>query len=163
MPSLDVVSTVDMQAMDNAVNNAKRDLGNRYDFKNSKYELELNRKDKAIEIVAEDEFKLKAVIETLIQQCVRFKLDSKCLDIADSHTVSLGAAKTEIKIKDGLTKETASKITKFIKSTKLKLDSAIQGEQIRITGKQIDDLQEIMRLLSEQDFDVPLQYVNMKR
>lgn len=163
MPSLDVVSDVDMQALDNAINNVKREITTRYDFRNIKSEITLDRKEKTIHMESGDDVKVKAMTEILIGQVIRFGLDSKCLDFGKMDATAQGGAEIEVKIKEGIPKETAQKIVKFIKALKLKVEPAIQGEQLRITGKQIDDLQAIMTQLKDQDFDVPLQFVNMKR
>ena len=104
----------------------------------------------------------KAVKEMLISQCARFKVDPKCLDFKGIEPTSHGTAKMDVQIKQGIPKETCQKIVKLIKSLKIKVQSTIQDEQVRLTGKKIDDLQEIMRLLSEQDYNIPLQFVNMK-
>jgi cyclic-di-GMP-binding protein len=163
MPSLDVVSVIDMQALDNAVNNVKREISTRFDFRNMKSEVTLDRKAKTIHIVSGDEWKVKTVSDMLVGQCVRLKVDPKSLSFADIETMSQTAAKREIEIKEGITKETAQKIVKYIKELKLKVQPIIQEDQVRISGKQIDDLQQIMRLLQEQDFGLPLQFVNLKR
>ena len=163
MPSVDVVSDVDLQALDNAVNNVKRETASRYDFRNVKSEIILDRKDKTIHLESVDDLKVKAMTEMLIGQAVRFGLDPKCLDFGKVEATAQGGAEMEVKIKEGIAKETAQKMVKFIKSLKLKVEPAIQGEQLRITGKKIDDLQEVMSQLKEQDYDIPLQFVNMKR
>lgn len=163
MPSVDVVSIVDMQALDNAINNVKREISTRFDFKNVKTEITLDRKEKNIHIATGDDWKLKAVVDILIGQCVRLKVDPKCLDIGKTEPSTLGTVKAEIRIKDGIPKATCQKMVKFIKGLKIKVQPAIQDDQVRISGKKIDDLQEIMQLLREQDYDIPLQFVNMKR
>lgn len=163
MPSVDVVSDVDLQALDNAINNVKREVTTRYDFRNVKTEISLDRKEKTIHLESGDDVKVKAMTEMLIGQVVRFGLDTKCLDFGKMEATAQGGAEMDVKIKEGISKETAQKMVKFIKGLKLKVEPAIQGEQLRITGKQIDDLQEIMRQLKEQDFDIALQFVNMKR
>ena len=162
MPSVDVVSNVDLQALDNAINNVKREISTRFDFKNVRSEVTFDRKAKYIHIVTGDDWKVKAVTEMLIDQCTRFKLDPKCLDLKEIEATSHGTAKMDIFIKEGIPKETGQKIVKLIKGLKLKVQPAIQDDQVRITGKKIDDLQEIMRLLKEQDYNIPLQFVNMK-
>jgi|TARA_B100001971_G_C18198886_1_gene543268 hypothetical protein len=162
MPSVDVVSKADLQALDNAINNVKREILTRFDFKNVKSEITFDRKAKSIHIATGDDWKVKAVTEMLIGQCNRLKLDSKCLDIREIEPTSHGGAKMDILIKEGISREISQKIVKLIKSLKIKVKPAIQDTQIRITGKKIDDLQEIMRLLREQDYDIPLQFVNMK-
>lgn len=162
MPSVDVVSRVDLQALDNAINNVKREISTRFDFKNIKSEITFDRKAKHIHIVTGDDWKVKAISEMLIGQCTRLKVDPKCLDRKEIEPTSHGTAKTDILIREGIPKETSQKIVKLIKGLKLKVQPAIQDDQVRITGKKIDNLQEIMRLLKEQDYDIPLQFVNMK-
>ncbi len=162
MPSVDVVSKVDLQALYNVINNVKREISTRFDFKNVKSEITFDRKAKYIHIVTGDDWKVKAVTEMLIGQCTRLKLDPKCLDLKEIEPTSHGTVKMDILIKEGIPKETGQKIVKLIKGLKLKVQPAIQDAQVRITGKKIDDLQEIMRLLKEQDYSIPLQFVNMK-
>jgi uncharacterized protein YajQ (UPF0234 family) len=163
MPSVDVVSTVDLQVLDNAINNVKREISTRFDFKNVKSEITLDRKDKSIHIVSGDDGKVKTVTDLLIDQCARLKVDPKCLDLKGRiEPTSQGTAKMDVQIKVGIPKETCQKIVKLIKGLKIKVQPAIQDGQVRITGKKIDDLQEIMRQLREQDYDIPLQFVNMK-
>ena len=162
MPSVDVVSKVDLQALDNAINNVKREISSRFDFKNVKTEITFDRKSKYINIVTGDDWKVKVVTEMLIGQCIRLKLDPKCLDLKEIEPTSHGTVKMDILIKEGIPKETCQKIVKLIKGLKIKVQPTIQDEQVRITGKKIDDLQEIMRLLKEQDYSIPLQFVNMK-
>jgi len=162
MPSVDVVSKVDIQALDNAINNVKRVISTRFDFKNVRSEITFDRKTKLIHIVTGDDWKIKAVTEMLVGQCSRLKLDPKCLDAKEIEPTSSGAVKVDILIKEGIPKETGRKIVKLIKGLKIKVQPAIQDDQIRLTGKKIDDLQEIMRLLKEQDYNLPLQFVNMK-
>ena len=162
MPSVDVVSKVDLQTLDNAINNVKREISTRFDFKNVRSEITYDRKAKNIHIVTGDDWKVKTVSEMLIGQCARLKFDPKCLDFTEIEPTSHGTAKMDIFIKEGISKETGQKMVKLIKSLKLKVQPVIQDDQVRITGKKIDDLQEIMRLLREQDYDIPLQFVNMK-
>jgi cyclic-di-GMP-binding protein len=162
MPSLDVVSTVDFQSLDNAVNNTKREIATRFDFRSVKSDISLDRKDKTIHLISGDEWKVKTVKDILIGQCIRQKVDPKSLDAGVIETVSTTVAKLEIRVNEGISKEIAQKIVKYIKSLKIKVQPAILDNKLRITGKQIDDLQEIMRLLNEQEYGIPLQYINMK-
>ncbi len=162
MPSVDVVSKVDLQALDNAINNVKRVISTRFDFKNVKSEITFDRKTKLIHIVTGDDWKIKAVTEMLVGQCSRLKLDPKCLDPKKIEPTSSGAVKVDILIKEGIPKETGRKIVKLIKGLKIKVQPAIQDDQVRLTGKKIDDLQKIMQLLREQDYNIPLQFTNMK-
>ena len=163
MPSLDVVSTADLQALDNAINNVKREISTRFDFKNVKSEITLDRKGKYIHIITGDDMKVKAIIDILRSQCLRFKVDLKCLDFKGIAPTPLGITKVDIKIKDGIPRETCLKIVKLIKGLKVKVQPTILDDHIRISGNKIDDLQEIMRLLMEQDYDLTLQFVNIKR
>jgi len=162
MPSVDVVSKVDLQALDNAINNVKREISTRFDFKNVTSEITFDRKAKSIHIVTGDDWKVKAVTEMLMGQCSRLKVDSKCLDLNEIEPTSHGTVKMDILIKEGIPKETGQKIVKLIKGLKIKVQPALQDDQVRLTGKKIDDLQEIMRLLKEQGYSIPLQFVNMK-
>ena len=162
MPSVDVVSRVDLQVLDNAINNVKREISTRFDFKNVKTEITYDRKARSIHIVTGDDWKMQTVTEMLVGKCSRLKLDPKCLDPREIEPTSHGTAKMDVLIKEGIPKETSQKIVKLIKGLKIKVQAAIQGEQVRISGKKIDDLQEIMRLLKEQDYDIPLQFTNMK-
>jgi uncharacterized protein YajQ (UPF0234 family) len=162
MPSVDVVSKVDIQALDNAINNVKREVASRFDFKNVKTEITLDRKAKCIHIFTGDDWKVKAVTEMLFGQCARLKQDYKCLDVKEIEPTSHGTVKVDILIKEGIPKETCQHIVKLVKGLKLKVQPAIQDNQVRLTGKKIDDLQKIMQLLKEQDYDIPLQFDNMK-
>ena len=162
MPSVDVVSTVNMQSLDNAANNVRREIMTRFDFKNVRSEITLDRKAGQIHIVSGDDWKVKTVVEMLVGQCTRLKVDPKCLDMGEIEATSQGAAKMDILIRQGIPKETCQQIVKLIKTRKMKVQPAIQMDQVRIAGKKIDDLQEIMQLLREQDYPVPLQFVNMK-
>ena len=162
MPSVDVVSKVDLQALDNAINNVRREISTRYDFKNIKSEITFDRKAKSIHIVTGDDWKVKAVTEMLIGQCTRLKVDPKCLDLKEIEATSHGTVKMDILIKEGIPKETGQKIVKLIKGLKVKVQTAIQDDQVRLTGKKIDDLQEIMQMLKGQDYNIPLQFTNMK-
>jgi cyclic-di-GMP-binding protein len=163
VPSLDIVSIADAQTLDNAINNVKREIATRYDFRNIVSEVSFDRKEKLIHISSGDEMKVKAITDSLIGQCTRLKLDPKMLDPQKIEPAAQGKAKRDIHIKEGISRETAQKMVKLIKASGLKLQTAIQDDQVRVTGKQIDDLQEAMRLLRTQEYDVPLQFVNMKR
>ena len=163
MPSMDVVSQIDTQAMDNAVNNLKREIGNRYDFRNCKTEIDYSKKEKKIHILSGDDGKVKTITEALNGQMVKQKLDPKCLDPKNIEPTSQGQAKRDIFIKEGISQDSAKKMVKFIKGLNLKVQAIIQDDQVRVSGKQIDDLQTVMGKLKEQDYGVPLQFVNLKR
>ena len=163
MPTFDIVSKVDLQEVDNAVNNVRKELDTRFDFRNVKTDLELNRKEKVLHVVTGDEMKIRAIQDLLKMHFTRRKLDPKSMEFKELEATSQGRVKMDILIKEGISKDTAQKIVKLIKAQKLKVQAAIQDEQGRVTGKQIDDLQSVIRLLDDQEFDVPLQHVNMKR
>ena len=162
MPSVDVVSQLDLQALDNAVNNVKREVSTRFDFRNVPTEITLNRKEKNIHLRTGDDLKIKSLRDMLIEHCVKQKVDPKSLDFKEIEPTSRGGAKMNVSIKEGIPKETCQKMVKEIKRLKLKVQATIQDEQIRLSGKKIDDLQTIMKMLKEQDYEIPLQFVNMK-
>ncbi len=163
MPSFDIVSQVDMQEVDNAVNNTLKEATARYDFKGSNPSIELNRKDGVLRVEASDEMKLNALREMLVTSFVRRKVDPKCLEFGEPDNAAGGRVKMEASIQQGISKETAQKIVKRIKALKLKAQPAIQDDQVRVTAKKIDDLQVVIQTLNEEDFGLPLQFINMKR
>ena len=163
MPSFDIVSQVDLQEVDNACNNVKKEIATRFDFRNIKTDLDLNRKDKRITLTTGGEMQLKSVREMLLTHCVRRKVDPKCLEFGTPEPTSQGRVKMEITVREGIAKETAQKIVKLIKASPYaKVQASIQDEQVRVTGKKIDDLQGVMALVREANLDVPVQFVNMK-
>lgn len=164
MPSVDVVSELDMQEVDNAINTVLKEIQTRYDFRGSKTELELNKKDKTLRLVTEDDMKLKAVKEMLASRFIARKLDPRVLDYSKEEEASLGMKRVQVKLKEGLTGDDARRVTKKVKETKLKVQASIQGDQVRLQGNKIDDLQAVMQILREdQEITVPLQFTNMKR
>src|SRR5262245_23404380 len=162
MPSFDIVSEVDLQEVDNAINNAKKELATRYDFRNSKTLLELDKKEGKISLQTEDEMKVRALQEMLSVNLSKRKIDPRAVEFGKVEPGQGQSVKVEIKIKQGLDRDTARDLVKMIKETKLKVQAAIQDEQVRVTGKKIDDLQAVIKLLRESSVKVPLQYVNMK-
>lgn len=162
MPSLDVVSKVDVQALDNAINNLKREVATRFDFRNTKTEITFDKKEKTLHVVTGDEMKAKEVKDMLIGRATRQQIDPRYLVFKPIEPHTRDSVKMDVEVKDGLNKETCQKIVKYIKSLKMKVEPVSQDEQVRVSGKKIDDLQAIMQQLDGQDFGVPLQYVNMK-
>jgi len=163
MPSFDVVSQVDLQEVDNAVNNVLKEIQTRYDFRGAVTELDLNRKDKVLTLHTGDEMKVRAVRDMLISHLMRRKVDPKVMDYGEVEPTSGGTVKQKIKIREGIDKDTAKNIVKMIKELNLKkVQAAIQDEQVRVTGKQLDDLQAVIAMLRAKDLEVPLQFVNMK-
>ncbi|MFV0421399.1 YajQ family cyclic di-GMP-binding protein [Oleidesulfovibrio sp.] len=162
MPSFDVVSKVDLQEVDNVVNNVKKEVDTRYDFRGSNTELNFDKGATNISIVSSDDMKMRAIQEMLLANCVRRKVDPKFLDFEKIEPTSKGMVKRVVAVRDGISKEIAQKIVKKIKASKLKVQAAIQDEQVRVTGKKIDDLQSVIQLLREDDCGVPLQFINMR-
>lgn len=162
MPSFDIVSKLQMQEVHNTINNALKEISNRYDFRTSKTTIELNQKDKVINIVTEDKMKMEAIAESIRTNAAKRKIDLKAFDFKDAQPGANANLKREVKLKEGLEQDVAKKIVKTIKDAKLKVQVSIQGEEVRVSGKKIDDLQEVIALLKSQDFGVPLQFENMK-
>jgi uncharacterized protein YajQ (UPF0234 family) len=163
MPSFDIVNRIDLQEVDNAVNITKKAILTRYDFRESKTEISLDKKDKKIRVVTEDEMKLRAVQDTLIENLVKRKIDRKCLEPKGSEMAAQGMMQKEIAIKEGVDSDTARTIVKMIKDKKLKVQAAIQENQVRVTGKKIDDLQEVIQMLRGASMPIPLQFINIQR
>ncbi len=160
MPSFDVVSEVDRQELDNAVNQARKEVGQRYDFKGSKTTIDLDKD--AIHITSDDEYKVKAVVDVLQSKLVRRGVALNALTYEKIEPAAGGLAKQTLKIQQGIDTDRARQITKLIKESKMKVQAAIQGEQVRITGKKRDDLQEAITLLRQQDLGLPLQFTNFR-
>ena len=160
MPSFDVVCEIDMQEMDNAVNQVKKEITTRYDFKHSKASIELA--DGVIKLTGDDVNNLNTVCEILRAKMVRRKLDAKSLEYGDSENASGDTKRQVLTIKQGVDKELAKKIVKLIKQEKMKVQAAIQGEQVRVTGKKRDDLQAAMALVRQMDADRPLHFTNFR-
>ena len=158
MPSFDVVSELDKHEVTNAVDNAIKDLDRRYDLR-GKGTFEF--KEKTVTLTAEAEFQLEQMIEILKLALVKRKIDVQCLEIKD-HYASGKVVKQEVVLREGIDKELAKKIVALIKDAKLKVQAAIQGEQVRVTGKKRDDLQEAIALLRTQELGMPLQYNNFR-
>lgn len=163
MPSFDVVSTFDMQEVDNAVNTVKRDISTRYDLKGTQAKIDLNKTDKNITIVADNEMHLTAIKDMLENRSVSRKISLKTFEYKEEEIASGMTMRQQVNLKEGISKENATKINKMIKSMKIKVQSQIQGGQLRVTGKKIDDLQEVITALNESDIDIPLNFVNMKK
>lgn len=163
MPSFDIVSRIDMQEVDNAVNTTTKTILTRYDFRNSKTAISLDKKEKKIQVTTEDDMKLRAVQDTLIENLVKRKVDRRCLDPKTAEPAAQGMIRREIAIKDGVDSDNARSIVKLIKDKKLKVQAAMQDNQVRVTGKKIDDLQEVIQLLRGANLPIPLQFVNMQK
>jgi len=162
MPSFDIVNKIDAQEIDNAVNNTRKEVENRYDFRGLNTEITYNRKENTIRLVVADEMKLQAVSEILARHFAKRKISPKVLNFKEKEGTSHGHIKQLVELKEGISKETAKGIAKEIKDLKLKVQPAIQDNQVRVSGKKIDDLQSVIKHLKSKDFGIPLQFVNMK-
>jgi cyclic-di-GMP-binding protein len=162
MPSFDIISEVDDQLLDNAINNLRKEILNRFDFRGSKTTIELQKKEKNLHIITEDDMKMRQIEDVLISKLMKQSINPACLDMGKEHYASGNMVKKDIKLKQGIDKETAKKINKHIKESGLKVQSQIMDDIIRVTAKKIDDLQEVISLCKAADFELPLQFENMK-
>ena len=160
--SFDIVSEIDLQEADNAVNQALKEIHQRYDLKDSKTELELNKKDKYISINTRDDYSRKASIDILETKFIRRGISVKALKFDEPEAAAGGRLKQKINLQSGIAKENAKLITKMIKDSKLKVNAQIQDEQVRVTAPKIDDLQAVIKMVKEAELDFPTQFVNMK-
>jgi hypothetical protein len=161
MPSFDIVSKVDLQEIDNAVNQARKEIAQRYDFKGTHNEIDLEKD--AIVILAADDYKLEAVVDILKGKLVRRNVSPKCLDFGKKEPASHGAVRQRVGIVQGISKEKGKELVALIKETRLKVQAQIMEDQVRVTGKQIDDLQEVIQKLKAEDIGIELQYINFRQ
>lgn len=159
MPSFDVVSEIDHHELKNALDQANREIGTRYDFKGSGAVIEQSGNDLTLE--AESEFQVKQMIPILKEKMSKRGIDVDCLEFGDIVEMNK-RARQQVKVREGLDKELARKMVKLIKDSKLKVQAAIQGEQLRVTGKKRDDLQQVMQTLREAGLGIPLQFNNFR-
>ncbi len=162
MPSFDIASKVDIQVLDNAINTVKKEIQNRFDFKDSLVAIELNKKEYTVNVEVESDMKMKQVIDVIISRSMKQGIDANAFDFSKDAYPSGKVVKKEISVKNGLKQEDAKKIVKVIKDSGLKVQAAIMDNIIRVTGKKIDDLQEVMTLCRNGNFAIPLQFENMK-
>jgi uncharacterized protein YajQ (UPF0234 family) len=161
MPSFDIVSKVDMQEVDNAVNQTVKEIAQRYDFKKSKSEVSLEKD--AVKILADDDFRLKAIIDILQSKFLKRGISVKALQYGNPEAASGGMVRQLINVQQGISKEKGKDIIASIKETKLKVQAQIQEDQVRVTGKSIDDLQEIIKLLKGKDLGIEMQFINFRQ
>jgi hypothetical protein len=160
MPSFDVVSQVDMQEIDNAVNQTRKEVGQRYDFKDSNTEILVEKNE--IRIVSADDFRVKAVIDVLQSKMVRRQVPVKALVYGKVEPAASGRARQTVTVQQGISTDKGREIVKIIKDAKLKVQVQIQGDQLRVSGKNRDDLQRVIQLLKQLDLDVALQFTNFR-
>ncbi len=158
--SFDIVSEFDMQEMDNAINQTKKEIITRYDFKGSKAEVNLTKE--TITLTAENDSKINAMMDILQSKAIKRGLSLKIFDYGKIETTAGSMVKQVITLKQGLNQDIAKRIIKEIKESKLRVQSQIQGEVVRVTAKNIDDLQTVITLLKEKDLDIPLQFINYR-
>jgi uncharacterized protein YajQ (UPF0234 family) len=161
MPSFDVVSQLNLQEVDNAVNQARKEIIQRYDFKDTATVIDWDKKDK-IAVESADEFKVNAVDDVLREKLARRQVSLKAVDFGKVEPGPNGRAKQEIKLKQGIDADKAREILKLVKETKLKVQAQIMGDQVRISGKKRDDLQGAIQAIRARDLDLPLQFINFR-
>lgn len=161
--SFDVTSTVDVQEVDNAVNQARKEVGQRYDFKGSIASIELNKAENTLTLVADDAFKMEALWEILQTRLVRRNVPVKNLKLGDVEQAANSSVRRVVTLQQGIPSDAAREIVKYLKDQKLKkVQAAIQGDQLRISSSSKDDLQDVMRILRDRDFGVALQFGNYR-
>jgi uncharacterized protein YajQ (UPF0234 family) len=161
MPSFDVVSQLDLQEVDNALNQARKEIAQRYDFKDSRSVIDWDKKD-TISVESADEFRVKAVDDVLREKLARRQVPLKAVDFAAIEPGPGGRAKQEIKLKQGIDADRARELVKVVKDAKLKVQAQIMGDQVRVSGKKRDDLQAAIQAIRAHDIDLPLQFVNFR-
>ncbi len=162
MHSFDIASKVDHQEVINAVNQALKEISQRYDLKDAKCDIEFKPADHLIILTAADEFKVEAVGDVLKQKMVKREISLKALTFEEIKSALGGTAKQEVKLQDGISSEKAKEIVKDIKETKSKVQAQIQGDQVRVSGKSIDDLQSIMQHIKSKDYDIHIAFSNFR-
>ena len=163
MPSFDVVSEIDMQEVRNAVDQADREIANRFDFKNTNSSIELDDKEMTITLESASQDRMFALRQVLEEKLVKRKVSLKAIEFGDIEDAAGGRARLKVSLKAGVSSEMAKKINVFIKELKLKgIQSSTQGDQVRVNGKKRDQLQDVIAALKEGDFDLPLQYQNFR-
>ena len=160
--SFDIVSEVDMQEVDNALNQTRKEIQQRYDFKGTKTEIDFNQKEKLVTVTSDDDFKLKAVIDVLQNKFVKRGVSLKTLKYGNVEPAAGGQARQKISLQVGIDKENAKKLVQIIKDTKLKVQAQIMEDQVRVSSKSRDDLQSIITKLRATEFILPLQFINYR-
>jgi uncharacterized protein YajQ (UPF0234 family) len=162
MPSFDLSSSVDVQILDNAVNVVKKEITNRFDFKGIHVVIDLNKKEYLVKLESDSEMKVQQIVDVLLSRSIKQGIDANAFDLSKEPQPSGKIFKKDVPVRNGLKQEDAKKIVKFIKDKGLKVQTAIMDDIIRVTGKKIDDLQEVIAACRAENFGIPLQYINMK-
>ena len=162
MPSFDIASKVDLQTLDNAINTVKKEISNRFDFKNCHVLIELNKKDFIVKLEADSDMKLEQIIDVLISRSMKQGIDATAFELDKEAYPSGKVVKKEVSVRNGLKQDDAKKVVKLIKDSGFKVQAAIMDNVVRVTGKKIDDLQEVMAKCKSAGLGFPLQFDNMK-
>ncbi|MCK9280287.1 MAG: YajQ family cyclic di-GMP-binding protein [Melioribacteraceae bacterium] len=160
--SFDIVSEIDFQEVDNAINQATKEIHQRYDLKDSLTEIDVNKKDKLLTINTKDDYSRKQALDIIQSKFIKRGISIKALKYEEPEPAANGRLKQKIVLQSGISKDNAKLITKLIKDSKLKVNAQIQDEQVRVQASKIDDLQEVMKLVKEADYDFPAQFTNFK-
>ncbi|MEX6687158.1 YajQ family cyclic di-GMP-binding protein [Danxiaibacter flavus] len=162
MPSFDIASKVDLQTLDNAINVVKKEISNRFDFKDSPVIIDLNKKEYTVNVEVESDMKMKQVIDVIISRAMKQGIDAGAFNFEKDAYPSGKVVKKEIPVTNGLKQDDAKKIVKIIKDSGLKVQAQIMDDIVRVTGKKIDDLQVVIAALKGAGLTLPLQFTNMK-
>jgi hypothetical protein len=162
MASFDIVSKVDVQTLDNAINAATKEITTRFDFRDSKTEIELDKKALQVKVVTENEMRITAIEDVVRSRLIKQKIDPNCMDFGKQEYASGNMIRKEILIRQGIDKDASRKILKEIKDSGIKVQAQMMDDQVRVTSKKIDDLQKVMAILRGKDLGIPIQFTNMK-
>ncbi len=162
MPSFDIVSKINMQEIDNAVNSVLREISNRYDFKGAKFSVELQNKENLIIITADGDYRLESIRDSLKVFATKRGIDARAFDFQKEEKVGGDMLRQEVKLRNGIEQEIAKQIVKNVKDAKMKVQASIKGDEVRIDGKKRDDLQEAIVLLRSGSYIIPLQFINFR-
>jgi cyclic-di-GMP-binding protein len=162
MPSFDIVSKVEIQLLDNAVNVVKKEITNRFDFKDNHVVIDLDKKEYKLKLEADDKMKMGQIEDVLINRAHKQGISPEAFDISKEAVPSGKVVKKEVTVTNGLKQEDSKRIVKLIKDSGLKVQASIMDDLVRVTGKKIDDLQEVIKLCQGADLGLPLQYINMR-
>ena len=162
MPSFDIASSVDLQTLANAVHIVKKEITNRFDFKGNHVVIDLNKKEYLLKLESDSEMKIQQIVDVLLSRAMKQGIDASAFDFSKDAFPSGKIYKKEVSVKNGLKQEDAKKVVKHIKESGLKVQAAIMDDIVRVTGKKIDDLQEVIASCRAGNLGLPLQYINMK-
>jgi uncharacterized protein YajQ (UPF0234 family) len=162
MPSFDIVSKVDAQLLDNAVNVTRKEITNRFDFKDSPVEIDLDKKEYKLTLTASDDMKMRQLVDVLVNRANKQGISPQAFDLSKDAYPSGKTVRKEVSVRNGLKQDDAKKIVKLVKDSGLKVQAQIMDDMVRVTGKKIDDLQEVIALCRSAETGIPLQYENMR-